>query len=97
MSKLRKSARGPQCQIRLNVCYYDTETVVLAHFRMPGDGMGRKPSDLRAAYACHACHNEVDWRTHNSGMSREELSLAFAEGVFRTQDIMINDGLVKLG
>ena len=97
MSKLRNSAKGQQCQVRIpGVCNYDPDTVVLAHFRMPGDGMGRKPSDTRGAYACSACHNEVDWRTSDSDLTRVETALAFAQGVFRTQDIMIADGLIEV-
>ena len=96
MSKIRKSAEGMACQVRLPVCNHDPATVVLCHYRMPGDGMGRKPSDTRAAYACHACHNEIDMRTWSSGKNRLEIKLAFAEGVFRTQDIMLENGLIEV-
>ena len=97
MTSLRRSAKGQQCQIRImNVCNYDSETVVLCHYRMSGDGMGRKPPDTRAAYACHDCHAEVDGRTSNSGLSKSELKLAFAEGVFRSQDIFLEKGLVEV-
>ena len=97
MSKIRKSARGQQCQIRLaGICNYNSETVVLAHYRMAGTcGMGMKPSDIQAAYACSQCHSAVDGRL-KTDLSRDELQTAFAEGVMRTQQILIKQGLVKV-
>ena len=78
------------------VCNFDASTVVLAHFRMPGDGMGRKPHDSRGAYACSACHNFVDGRDVAPGFMEGEIELCFAQGVFRTQDILIKKGLMVL-
>ena len=97
MSKIRKSARGQQCQIRLaGICNHNPETVVLAHYRMAGTcGMGMKPSDIQAAYACDICHSAVDGRL-KTDLSRDELQTAFAEGVMRTQQILIKQGLLKV-
>lgn len=97
MSKIRKSARGQQCQIRLiGICNHNPETVVLAHYRMAGTcGMGIKPSDIKAAYACDSCHSAVDGRL-KTDLSRDELRTAFAEGVMRTQQILIKKGLLKV-
>ncbi|WP_435653218.1 nuclease domain-containing protein, partial [Proteus mirabilis] len=37
MANLRKEARGRECQIRMpGVCNGNSETVVLAHYRMSG-------------------------------------------------------------
>ena len=98
MSKIRKSARGQQCQIRLaGICNHNPETVVLAHYRMAGTcGMGMKPSDIQAAYACSRCHDSVDGRL-KTDLTRDELQTAFAEGVMRTQQILIKQGLLKVG
>jgi len=64
VSKLRKLARGQQCQVRLPICNHDPETVVLAHIRRAGlGGMGIKPPDLCGLYACDACHSAIDGRT----------------------------------
>ena len=98
MSKIRKSARGQQCQIRLpGLCNNNPETVVLAHYRLAGTcGMGSKPADWQAAYACHLCHDAVDGRTRTD-FTDEALQAAFAEGVMRTQQILIKQGLLKVG
>lgn len=97
MSKIRESARGQQCQIRLaGVCNHNPETVVLAHYRMAGTcGMGMKPNDIQAAYACSRCHDAVDGRL-KTDWSHDELQTAFAEGVMRTQQLLIKQGLLKV-
>ncbi len=88
---LRKEARGRECQVRLPyICNNNSETVVLAHYRM-NTGMGTKPSDMRGAWACSACHDACDGRV-NTPYSRDELRLALAEGVFRTQEILEAEG-----
>jgi hypothetical protein len=65
MTDLRKLARGQPCFMNVaGVCNYNSETVVLAHFRwLGGCGIGMKPSDLSAAFACMACHDWLDGRT----------------------------------
>lgn len=97
MSKIRESARGKQCQIRLvGICNHNPETVVLAHYRMAGTcGIAMKPSDIQAAYACSRCHDAVDGRL-KTDLSHDELQTAFAEGVMRTQQILIKQGLLKV-
>lgn len=96
MSNLRQSAKGMPCMVRLpGICNANPETVVLAHYRLAGTcGTGMKPPDLLGAYSCSACHDCIDGRTR-CDMSRTELQLAFAEGVFRTQQILLKKGLVK--
>ena len=97
MSKIRKSARGQQCQIRLaGICNHNPAKVVLAHYRMAGTcGMGMKPSDIQAAYACSRCHDASDGRL-KTDLSPDEIQTAFAEGVMRTQQILIKQGLLKV-
>lgn len=61
MSKLRKSAKGRECQIRIpGVCNHNNETVVLCH--LGGAGMGTKNDDMFGAFGCSACHDVVDGR-----------------------------------
>jgi len=95
MSKLTKAARGRECQVRIfGVCNGDPETTVLAHYRLAGlCGMGIKPHDLIGAWACSSCHDEVDRRTQH--LNIDNASLAHAEGVIRTLDILLKEGLVK--
>lgn len=60
---IRQSARGETCTLRLPCCNSDPSTTVLAHLRLFGTaGMGQKPADYAAVYACHACHDALDRR-----------------------------------
>ena len=89
---LRNSARGRDCQVRIpGVCNHDPETVVLAH--VGGGGMGLKQPDLFGAFCCQSCHSEVDRRTRR--IPAMEARFAHLEGVMRTQEIWIKEGLVK--
>lgn len=96
-TKLTKAARGRDCQVRVpSVCNGDPETTVLAHYRLAGtSGMGCKPNDFQGAWACSACHDYVDGRR---GSRRADDRLVarqlHAEGVMRTQDILIREGKV---
>jgi hypothetical protein len=95
-SKLTKAARDRDCRVRVpGVCNRDPETTVLAHFRLTGTrcGVGLKPHDLQAAWACSACHDAVDFRSKTE-FSRDELRVMHMEGVVRTIDILISEGKV---
>jgi hypothetical protein len=85
LTKLRKEARGKECQIRLEgICNFNPETTVLCHYRMLGvSGMGMKSPDWLGAWGCSDCHRAVDGQMATS-LTRDELRLAHAEGVFRT-------------
>lgn len=87
LTHLRAAARGRECMVRLpSVCNHNPETVVLAHFRLSGiSGMGLKPPDEIAAWACSACHARVD------SDKSPEIQLAFAHGVFRTQAQLLRE------
>jgi hypothetical protein len=93
---LRKEAKGRGCMVRIpGVCNFNSETVVLAHIRVAGvSGMGLKSPDLLGAWACSACHAEVDGQTHKSGMTRDELRLAHFEGMARTIAQLEKEGLI---
>ncbi|GGA00280.1 nuclease domain-containing protein [Dyella caseinilytica] len=81
---LRKLARGQACLVRLPGCDGGGETTVLAHYRMlPYCGIGIKPPDQLAAFACAACHDAIDGR-RNCGLPRTEMRLAHAEACLRT-------------
>lgn len=83
---LRKLARGKPCMVRLPGCDGGGETTVLAHYRLAGTcGMGMKPPDLCAAWACDRCHACCDGRAPTpDGYTRDQVRLAHAEGVLRT-------------
>lgn len=94
MSKLTKEAKGRECQVRLPCCNHNPETTVLAHYRLAGTcGVGMKPNDLQGAWACSSCHNEIDRRTRI--FDNEFVRLAHAEGLIRTQNILIKEGKIK--
>ena len=93
MSKLRKSAKGRECQVRMGgICNGNPETVVLCHLN--GGGMGTKHPDLFAAFACSSCHDEADGRTMIC--DRDWVKKCFYEGIFRTQAIWIKEGLISV-
>ncbi|QIG05143.1 DUF1364 domain-containing protein [Proteus sp. ZN5] len=96
MANLRKEARDRECQIRIpGVCNGNSETVVLAHYRMSGIcGTGIKPNDIFGAWACSDCHDEIDRRTRIT--DAEYAKQCHLEGVIRTQDILIKEGKIKV-
>jgi len=91
--KITDSARGMDCQIRSGACNGNSETTVFAH--LGGGGMGTKNSDLIGAYACSSCHDLVDGRVQ-SQYSPDYVKIVFYEGVFRTQKMLLDLGLVKI-
>ena len=92
MSKLTKSAKGQQCQIRIpGVCRNETDTVCLCHLN--GSGWGLKALDIHGAYGCQRCHDVVDGSVP-VGWDSDLLKLWFLEGVIRTQTIMVKNGLI---
>jgi hypothetical protein len=81
--------RLPDC------CNGDAETTVLAHIRLIGvSGMGTKGPDVLAAFACSACHTAVDAGLR--GWTREQLQLAHWQGVGRTINYWLKNGMVKV-
>lgn len=92
---LRKKARGRECTVRLpGICSHNSETVVLAHIRMPGiSGMGLKADDLLGAWACSACHDAIDRRSHTD-LDRDYVRLAHLEGMARTIMQLHKEGLI---
>ena len=90
MTNLRKLARGMECQIRLpGICNFNTETTVLAHYRLPGTcGCRNEAPDLLGAWACSACHDAIDHRSAPT-MTFHERRLSHAEGVMRTLNELI--------
>jgi len=92
---LRTEAKGRNCMVRLpNICNFNNETTVLAHYRLAGiSGMGIKSDDLIGAWACSACHDAIDRRA-NTDLDRDYVRLAHLEGVVRTIVTLRKEGLV---
>lgn len=78
------------------ICNGDPETTVLAHYRMAGiSGTGMKSPDLMAAYACSACHDAIDRRTHLD-LDRDFVHMAHLRGVLRTQLLWLERRWVRV-
>lgn len=96
MSKIRKSARGQACTLRLAPdC--DPETVVFCHIQPRAHGrVGSKVADLFGCYGCHACHDIIDrrgaWREVPADLVAERKLSAMIE----TQTLLLGLGLVVL-
>ena len=99
MSKIRESAKGKDCQVRLeNICNGNPETTVLAHVN--GAGVAKKSLDIFGSYCCSECHREVDRlpNLHHVVDFEDALKIIkFYEGVFRSQKSMLEQGLIKIG
>ncbi|MGZ4968017.1 MAG: nuclease domain-containing protein [Methylobacter sp.] len=95
MSRLRDSARGQQCLIRIpGVCNWNPETTCLCHFN--GGGMGIKMDDMEGAFGCSDCHAAVDGKpTVKHGFSLIEIKLMFLEAGIRTRDYWRKNGFIK--
>ena len=98
MSKIRESARGEMCQIRLPGCSHDPAQTVACHLNgsAAGKGIGAKAPDFLISYGCMNCHDIYDRRRKPPlGWTHDDVKLAFAEGVWRTQRILEEKGLLK--
>jgi hypothetical protein len=94
VSKLRKSAKGRDCEIRIpGTCNGNPETVVLCHFH--GGGMAGKRSDIHGAYGCSSCHAVVDGGVPVR-WPKDMLDLWFLQAVIRTQEKMLAEGLIRV-
>jgi hypothetical protein len=100
-SRLRQEAKGRECQVRIpGVCNGNSETVVLAHLnnkRLFGAGTGQKVPDIFGAWACSACHDAVDCRVRLFDKDTCQAAILHYEGVFRTQNILLKEGKIRIG
>lgn len=85
--KIRDSARGEACTLRLEGCVFKTG-VVFAHINSKWKGMGNKSPDLFGCYACHKCHRVLD----AGGVMVEDQLRALQE----TQIKLYEKGLIKI-
>lgn len=95
---IRNSANGEECHVRLaGTCNGRTDTTVWSHWPgLDGDrGMGLKALDLCGAYACAACHDAVDGRTHNTPHhDRTAIQLGWMHGHLRSLVTLARKGLL---
>lgn len=66
---------------------------MLAHLN--GAGMGLKHADIHGSICCDVCHDIVDFRKQTE-YDRERILIWHLEGVIRTQQLMIREGILRL-
>lgn len=92
MSKLRRSARGQDCTLRLDGCNFNPETTVLAHIRINRFcGFGLKPPDYMSCFACSSCHDKIDGRVKSDTVYKDIL-----RAHFETMLIWVDMGLIEV-
>jgi hypothetical protein len=86
--KLRKSAQGQECQVRIpGVCSFDSATVVLAHVddaSVTGKGIGLKGDDMLSAHCCYQCHEWLGGGYSAHDVARETRDLYHYQAMART-------------
>jgi hypothetical protein len=86
---LRQNAKGKPCALRLSGCRGDPAYTVLAHLRRNGwGGMGLKPHDVLAVFACDQCHDKQE--RYHSDCTDTDLLRALGETLL----MQISDGLI---
>ena len=97
MSKITKSAKGKDCQVRIiGVCSFDPAQTIWSHVRFSAAGRGRaiKAVDICGAYACTSCDAVYDGQAKRpDGMTREQVDMDWFMGHMRSLVMLVNDGL----
>lgn len=98
MSKIRDSARGEECTVRIiGVCTRDPKTVIWSHARWQSAGRGKsiKAIDLAGAYACTACDAVYDGQVKRpEGMTQQQVDMDWCMGHFRSLLRLKEKGLI---
>jgi hypothetical protein len=97
MSKITESARGKQCQLRLEGCLSpNTETTVFAHLNGAGMAMKQRINNFDFGfYSCANCHDLYDGRISLAPpIEKEWLELQVLRAVIKTQMIMAKNGVI---
>lgn len=58
--KIRNSAKGEACSLRVHPQCQDGETVVFCHLNSIFRGTGLKSPDIFGVYSCANCHSMLD-------------------------------------
>jgi hypothetical protein len=97
MSKIRKSAQGEDCLVRITeVCTGNPEHTIWSHARWgsAGKGKGIKALDLCGAYACTACDAAYDQLTGIKEATREQIDADWMQGHLRSLVRLAEKGLI---
>ena len=91
--KIRKSARGQECALRIpGICNFMPETTVLAHVGKDR-GMSLKCDDSFAVYACSDCHDAIDGRSMT--MDEGTKAIYILAALEQTQRELFTAGLLE--
>ena len=85
--RIRDSARGEPCLIRLPGCPCDPARTIWSHYRgsAGGKGMGLKAHDVAGAYGCTFCDGVYDGQAARpAGMTKAAVDLAWHEAHIRS-------------
>lgn len=85
--RIRDSARGEDCAVRLPGCPCQPDMTIWSHYRgsAGGKGLSLKAGDRAGAYACTYCDAVYDGqRQRPDGMTKAEVDLAWHEGHIRS-------------
>jgi hypothetical protein len=76
---IRKASAGQDCTLRIpGICRHDPAYTVGAHLRIFHlAGIAQKPDDLFIVDACDRCHDALDRRGSASGITMEDILMAF--------------------
>lgn len=86
-------ARGQECRANIpTVCNHDPATVVSCHYPA-ASGMGHKQPDWRICFACSACHDFMDSRSHQGEIRRLRLDYWHMAHI-ATMEYLFSAGLV---
>ena len=93
--KLTQSAKGKGCTLNIpNVCKYNTETTVWAHYNFEGGKMGGKTDDLSGGYACYNCHSVIDGHIKHEWLNPDEKYFYMGRSMARSLKIAIDEGVL---
>lgn len=95
--RIRDSARGEECEIRLPGCSGGGESTVWCHLpeAVAGRGLGLKGIDLLGAYGCFHCHNVVDRRAPRpANLTEHDVALMFYRAMARSIVKLARKGVV---
>ena len=90
--RLRDSAKGQDCTLRLPCCNHDPETTVLGHLPSPVKGMANKGDDWHAVFTCSACHAALDIERGQINM----LEYYCLHALQRTQKFWFDNGYLTI-
>jgi len=96
-NKIRASAREEPCTLQIvGVCNHNWQTTVLAHLPDESNGMGTKPDDISACYACSSCHDAIDRRTLAPAMTELDREFYMRRAMVRTWRRLVEKGIIQL-